>query len=98
VTDWLNDTGEFPLPSAVPPADGARVPNASLHVPGSVVEKRKYPLAEAPFGFAWPLSVADVAATDVAAFVETDGARAVVVKGTTAPNEMPIALFAIAQK
>jgi hypothetical protein len=86
-----------PAPSAVPPLDGARVPNVSLHVPGLVVLYRNHPRDEAMFGFADPFSVAPVPEMPVAASVVTEG-DAGVVNESTAPKLVPSALLAMAQK
>jgi hypothetical protein len=98
LTAWLNATGELPDPSAEPPLTGARVPNVSLHVPGLTVEYRNHPVVEAPPGFAAPFRVAEVAATEFAAFVTADGAVAAVANESTLPKEVPTLFAAIAQK
>src|SRR3954469_16480660 len=90
-------TAVEPAPSTAPPAAGARVPKVSLQLPGSTVEYRNQPVAEDRFGFAEPFSVAVVLATGDAAAEVTDGA-ALVVNESSAPNDVPTGLWAIAQK
>lgn len=69
----------------------------SLQVVGFVVEKRKDPVVAAPKGVPAPLSVALADVTRVAAEVVTAGAASVV-KDNTAPNEVPMEFWAMAQK
>jgi hypothetical protein len=64
---WENDTALVPVPSPVPPLAGARVPNASLQVPGFAVLYRNQPVAVAPLGLAEPFKVAELEVTTVAA-------------------------------
>jgi hypothetical protein len=80
----------------VPPAEGARVPNASLQLPGFTVLYRNQPVVVSWFGFAEPLSVAPVLVTEVAATVDTVGADAVV-NDITEPKPVPTAFEAMAQ-
>jgi hypothetical protein len=80
----------------MPPVVGAREPNVSLHVPGSVSEKRKYPVAVDPFAFTVPLSVAETFVIPLAATVVTVGACGVV-NDSTDPNDVPALFDAIAQ-
>ena len=49
------------------------MPNVSLHEPGFTVEYRNHPVVAFPFGFAEPLSVADVVVTELAPVVVTVG-------------------------
>ena len=91
------ETAVCPAPSAVPPLVGARVPNTSVHAPGSTVLYRNHPVAVDRFGFTVPLSVASVLVTVVAASVVTDGA-AVVVNDWMVPKPVPTEFDAMAQK
>ena len=90
-------TGDMPDPSEVPPFEGALIPNTSLGVPGLVVEYRNHPVVAPLFGFAEPLSMAEVPMRDVALFVVVVGGDDGVVKEMTDPNEIPIELETIAQ-
>ena len=66
-----------PDPRFVPPTNGARVPNVSLHEPGLVVAKRNQPVADAPFGLAEPFNLDEVLVILLAALVVTSGAAGV---------------------
>jgi len=83
---------ELPEPRLLPPADGARVPNVSLHVPGFVLEYRNHAVDDEPPGFADPFKVAPVLVTDDAAFVVATGTAGEVVSGMMLPNDVQ-ALF-----
>ena len=72
-----------------PPAAGARVPNASLQLPGLTVSYRNQPVVASPPGFADPFNWAVVPVSSVALFVFTDGGLASVVNERTAPNVVP---------
>ena len=88
---------ELPEPRSVPPLPGARVPNVSSQLPGSLALKRNQPVVAAPPGFAAPFSWAEVPVTPVGALVVTLGATAGVVNDSTVPNEVPAVFSAIAQ-
>ena len=81
----------------VPPVAGARVPNRSLHAPGSAEAKRKYAVVSAPPGFTEPFNVAACDVTFVAFVDVIVGFAGNVVKDATAPTDVPTALFASAQ-
>src|SRR5437868_6620206 len=87
-----------PEPRAVPPLAGTRVPKVSLQAPGLAVAKRNQAVVAPPSGLAEPLSVAEKAATLVAASVVTDGACAWVVKLKSDPTVVPSEFWAMAQK
>ena len=89
-------TGFDPAAMAVPPLVGARVPNASLHRPGSIVLYRNHALAASRFGLAVPLSDAPVLVMELATSVVTVGG-AEVVNVRIDPNEVPTPLPAMAQ-
>jgi hypothetical protein len=89
----------LPAPSDEPPLPtGARVPKLSLQLPGLAVAYRNQPVVAAPPGFAYPFSVAVVPVSGDAPSVSTAGGFASVVNDSTAPNDVPYALLAIAQK
>jgi hypothetical protein len=81
----------------VPPVAGARVPNASLHAPGSAVAIRKYAVVSAPPGFTVPFNDAPRDVTFVALVDVTTGAAGSVVNDDTVPTDVPMALLASAQ-
>jgi hypothetical protein len=82
----------------VPPVAGVRAPNASLHVPGSAVAMRKYDVVAAPLGFTEPVSVAAREVTFVTPVDAITGRAGAVVNDAIVPTDVPIALFASAQK
>jgi hypothetical protein len=90
------ETALDPEPSAVPPAAGARVPNASLQLPGFTVLYRNQPVAEVMFGFAEALMFAVVPVIPVAARVVTVG-TADVENDSTEPKLLPTEFSAMAQ-
>ena len=81
------------MPRFVPLLDGTRVPNVSLHDPGSVVLIRNQPVDDAPFGFAVPLSCAVLLVIADAAVVVIVGLLRVV-NCRTVPNDVPSELDA----
>ena len=95
VTEYGTDVS--PLPSAVPPVAGRRVPNESLQVPGLVVEKRNQPVALAPLGVAVAFIVAEVWVMALAAWVTTAGTSGLVVNEAMAPKVVPAEFCAMAQ-
>jgi len=98
VSIWEYAWAALPLPTSVPPDAGTRVPNASLQAPGLAVAYRNHAVVCAPRGVELPLSVALVSVTNDVEADATNGARAGVVKLSTAPKLVPTALLAIAQK
>jgi hypothetical protein len=86
-----------PEPREDPPVVGAREPNVSLQVTGSVALYRKYPVVVAPLGVPEPFRVADVFVMLDAAFVVTVGGVGAV-KLRTEPKAVPTGFEAIAQK
>ncbi len=91
-----NRTRLVPAPRLDPPLAGARVPNRSSQVPGSVAEYRNQPVVEARFGTLLPFNCAvKLEMLDAAVFaVGGDG----VTKDSTLPKLLVTLFSAIAQK
>ena len=89
----------LPEPALNPPADGALVPNASLHEPGLVELYLNHDVVAPLFGLTVPFNVAEVAVILVAAFVVTVGAETGfdATKERTEPIPVPPEFEAIAQ-
>ena len=84
------------MPRDDPPLAGARVPNVSLHVPGSVDEYRNQPVADEPLGLPDPFNSAEAFVAPVAGNVAAVGGSGVV-NVLSEPNPVPTEFCAIEQ-
>ena len=93
-----NGAADVPMPNAMPPIAGTRVPKVSSQLAGMLLEYRNQPVPAVPPGFAVPLSVASCAVRSVVGPVVTIGKGASTVKVSTWPKAVPTTFEEIAQK